>query len=356
MAAQNRSERGTGAAERPSALRVVVGCAALIVIVAGLKAAGDLILPFIFSLILTVVVYPIVAWFRRKKIPTLLAVLIVVGVIAVALVAAAGMTAAIAAQFSAAMPGYQQKLGALFASGQALLARLGIETGAVNIGETVNPATAMKLVGKTLDSLTSILSQTTLVILTVAFMLFEVSEFSDKFQKAFGGGRERMGRIAGGIEAVQRYLVLKTVASAATALLLLVWMWILGLDFALLWGLLVFALNYVPNIGSIIAAIPPILLALVQLGPLSAILVAVGFVAVNFVIGNIIETKMMGQSLGLSSLVVFLSLIFWGWIWGPAGMLLSVPLTVVVKILLEHNDDTRPIAILLGPAVKPAKG
>lgn len=348
MATQPRTERA-------SAARVVVTLAAIIVVIAGLKAAGDLILPFIFSVILTVVVHPVVTWFRRKKIPTLVAVMIVVGVIAVALVAAAGMTAAIAAQFSAAMPGYQQKLGGLFTNGQALLARLGVDTHAPNIGETLNPATAMKLVGKTLDSLTSILSQTTLVILTVAFMLFEVSEFSDKFQKAFGGGRERMARIAGGIEAVQRYLVLKTVASAATGLLLLVWMWVLGLDFALLWALLVFALNYVPNIGSIIAAIPPILLALVQLGPVAAILVAVGFIVVNFVIGNIIETKMMGQSLGLSSLVVFLSLVFWGWIWGPAGMLLSVPLTVVVKILLEHNEDTRPIAILLGPAVKPAK-
>ena len=129
-----------------------------------------------------------------------------------------------------------------------------------------------------------------------------------------------------------------------------IWLAILGVNHAFLWGLFAFLLNYVPNIGSIIAAIPAVLLALIQLGLGSAILVGIGYLVVNVVVGSIIEPKYMGKGLGLSTLVVFLSLVFWGWVLGPVGMVLSVPLTMVLKIGLESKEDTRWIAVLLGSA------
>jgi predicted PurR-regulated permease PerM len=125
------------------------------------------------------------------------------------------------------------------------------------------------------------------------------------------------------------------------------WLYVLGVDYVLLWALLAFLLNYIPNIGSIIAAIPAVLLALAQLGPAVAGLTALGFVLTNTVMGNMVEPRFLGRGLGLSTLVVFLSLIFWGWLLGTVGMLLSVPLTMIVKIALEGNDDTRWIALLL---------
>ena len=121
----------------------------------------------------------------------------------------------------------------------------------------------------------------------------------------------------------------------------------MGLDFPLLWGLLAFLLNYIPNIGSIIAAVPAVLLALVQIGPGRAIVIAGGYVAINLLIGNLIEPRVMGQGLGLSTLVVFLSLIFWGWVLGPVGMLLSVPLTMTLVMALESQEDTRRYALIL---------
>jgi AI-2 transport protein TqsA len=117
----------------------------------------------------------------------------------------------------------------------------------------------------------------------------------------------------------------------------------------MLWGLLAFALNYVPNIGSIIAAVPAVLLSIVQLGVLKALVVAAGYAGINMVMGSFLEPRFMGRGLGLSTLVVFLSLLFWGWVLGPVGMLLSVPLTMTAKIALESRDDTRWIAVLLGP-------
>ena len=122
----------------------------------------------------------------------------------------------------------------------------------------------------------------------------------------------------------------------------------LGLGFPLLWGLVAFIFNYIPNLGSILAAIPPVLLALVQFGPARAAVVAVGYLVINIGLANFLEPYLMGRRLGLSTLVVFLSLVFWGWVWGPVGMLLSVPLTVIVKIALENTKDFRWVAIMLG--------
>ena len=120
------------------------------------------------------------------------------------------------------------------------------------------------------------------------------------------------------------------------------------MDFPLLWGLLAFLLNFVPNIGSVIAAVPPVILAYVQLGALPTSIVILGFSIINVFIGSFIEPKFLGKGLGLSSLVVFLSLVFWGWVLGPIGMLLSVPLTITAKLGLEANPNTRWVAILLG--------
>ena len=127
-------------------------------------------------------------------------------------------------------------------------------------------------------------------------------------------------------------------------------MWIIGVDFPALWGLLAFLLNYVPTIGSLIAAAPPVLLALVQLGAWHAAAVAAVFAVTNVGFGNVVEPRFMGRGLGLSTLVVFLSLVFWGFLLGPVGMLLSVPLTMTAKIALEANPGTTWLALLLGPA------
>jgi predicted PurR-regulated permease PerM len=143
---------------------------------------------------------------------------------------------------------------------------------------------------------------------------------------------------------------IKTWTSMLTGVLVSLWLWLLGVDHAQLWGVMAFLLNYVPNIGSFIAAVPAVLLALVQLGPGSALLAALGYLVVNIIIGNVIEPRFMGKGLGLSTLVVFLSLVFWGWVLGPVGMLLSVPLTITVKLALDSKPETRWLGVLLGPA------
>jgi predicted PurR-regulated permease PerM len=152
------------------------------------------------------------------------------------------------------------------------------------------------------------------------------------------------------VREVRHYLAIKTWISLATGFLVTVFLVSIGLDYAILWGVLAFMLNYIPTLGSIIAAVPAILLAYIQLGGGWAVGVTAGYLAVNLIMGNLIEPRVMGQGLGLSTLVVFLSLLFWGWVLGPVGMVLSVPLTVTLRIALESRQETRWIAVLLGSA------
>ena len=158
----------------------------------------------------------------------------------------------------------------------------------------------------------------------------------------------RMAQIDKLLSSVNQYIAIKTMVSMATGVIIGLVLWAINLDYWVLWGVLAFLLNYIPNIGSIIAALPAVLLALVQLGPAGAGGVAALYVVVNVVMGNAVEPRFLGKGLGLSTLVIFLSLIFWGWLLGTVGMLLSVPLTMIVKIGLESSDSSRWIALLLG--------
>jgi len=204
------------------------------------------------------------------------------------------------------------------------------------------------MVATSLTGLTGVLTNVFMILLTVVFILVEASDLSDKLKRGLKNSKKSLKGMSEIAASLNRYIALKTVFSFATGVLVAIWMAILGVDFALLWGLIAFLLNYIPTIGSIIAAIPAVLLALVQLGVGPAILVAAGFLAVNMLVGNILEPRIMGKGLGLSPLVVFISMVFWGWVLGPVGMFLSAPLTMIVKIIFEANQETRKIALLLG--------
>ena len=212
----------------------------------------------------------------------------------------------------------------------------------------VNPETIMKLTADLLTGLSSVLSDLVLILLTVTFILLEVSSFPIKLRKVLGDPKQKFPQFTKFANDMKRYMVIKTFMSLASGILITVWLYILGIDYPILWGFLAFLLNYIPNIGSIVAAIPAVILAVVQFGFGSAALVAAGYLVVNFIEGNVIEPRLMGRKLGLSTLVVFLSLIFWGGLLGFIGAILSIPLTMTLKFAFESSESTRWIAVLLG--------
>jgi len=215
----------------------------------------------------------------------------------------------------------------------------------------------MDMLTGTLRGVAGVLSNLLLVFFTIVFILAEAAGLPAKMKAAFGWGEgpERLNKI---LQEVQRFLAIKSVVSLVTGILVGVSLWLVGVDFPMLWGGLAFLLNYIPTLGSVLAAIPPVLLAMLQLGPGYALVVTLIFLVINVPMGNLVEPYFMGRRLGISTLVVFLSLVFWGWVWGPVGMLLSVPLTMILKILLENTEDLRWIAVFLGasPRSEPPAG
>lgn len=339
----------TDVSHRPAALNVLMLGASAVVVIAGLQAAGQIILPVLFSAFLAILCEPAVRGLVRVRVPRVLAVFLVMILATGALVGSTALLGDSVARFTERFPTYQEPLRRTIEDLTARLAQAGVPP-PPDVASLFDPDLVVGLVGQTVGAVVTVLSRLLVIVITTAFILLESVELGTKLRVAFADRPEIVESLAGGGGTVQRYLAIKTGASAITGLLVGLLGFSMGLDFYVLWGVLAFLLNYVPSIGSIVAAVPAVALALVQLGPAWAVALAIGYLAVNLTIGNFIEPRILGRRLGLSPLVVILSLFFWGWVWGPAGMLLSVPMTVVVKLLLELSPDTRWLGILLGPA------
>ena len=311
--------------------------------------AKDLLVPFLVAAFLALITVRPMLWMQRNRIPSILAALIIVSVIMLLLTIVGAVVGTSIADFTAALPAYQERLDIIVQGFINLVAKaFNREDALESVGDMIDPGWAMGLAATLLNSLKDVLTNIFLIIFTMIFILLEASTVETKVAAAFGRSTQSLKRPRVFLANLGRYLGIKTVVSMATGLTAGVLTWAIGLDFPLLWGMLAFLLNYVPNIGSIIAAVPAVLMALVQLGPGAASATAIGFVAINIVFGNVIEPRLMGYGVGLSPLVVFIGLVFWGWVFGPVGMLLSVPLTMTLKLALESDKRTRWIAILIG--------
>jgi len=322
--------------------------ASFIIVVAGMKAASSILVPFFLAVFIAVICTPPLFWLQRKGVPKVIAlVLILVAILAVGLVFGALIGPSLN-DFLVSLPDYQERLSAYITALSNWLREKGINIPAKEMPRTLNPGWVMSLAGGIFSALSSVLTDALLILLTVVFILLEVADFPKKLRLVLKNPERYLSAIEKFSKDAKRYLLIKTLISATEAILIWIWLSILGVNYPVLWGTLVFLLNYVPNIGSIIAALPAILLALVQLGVGSAFLTALGFLVVNTVMGNLLEPKLMGKGLSLSTLVVFLSMVFWGWVLGPIGMILSVPMTSLVKIALESYEGTREFAIMLG--------
>lgn len=328
-------------------LKVVLMLGMLTIILAGIRVSADLIVPFILALFIAVILNPLVRLLGRLHIPRVLAVSLLVTAIvmlAVLLVAYLGTSLN---ELARTLPQYRSSLVAPLQSLEPWIQRAGIEVSVDEVLKYVDPNAAMTLITGLLAHLSSAMSSIFLLLLTVVFMLLEVPQLPVKFRQLMSRPVEGMDAIARALDSVTHYLVLKTAISLVTGLIVWGMLSMLSVRFAFVWGLLAFSLNYIPNIGSVLAAIPPVAQVLVFSGFYDALVVVAGYLVINLLFGNILEPRIMGRGLGLSTLVVFLSLIFWGWLLGPVGMLLSVPLTIAAKIALEQSLGGRRIAFLL---------
>ena len=328
----------------------IVGLAAVIVVIYGMQMAKVLLVPFLIAAFLALITVRPMLWMQQKKgVPSIIAALIIVIVIMLILAVVGTILGSSIADFTAALPVYQARLDVIVDRVLDFFVKhLNADASMQNLGDMIDPGWAMGLVASILNSLKGVLTNTFLIIFTTIFILLEASSVGTKVEAAFGRSANSLERPRIFLQNLGRYLGIKTIISFATGLCAGILTWAIGLDFPLLWAMLAFLLNYIPTIGSIIAAVPAILLALVQLGPAAAGATAIGFAAINLVFGNAIEPRLMGYGVGISPLIVFVGLVFWGWVFGPVGMLLSVPLTMTLKLALESDERSRWIAILIG--------
>ena len=333
--------------ERRSPIRVLIGTAALVIVVAGLRAASVFFLPLLLSLFLTILSLPLLNWLRRRRVPAVLAITITMLAAAVVLSLVGWVFTVSINAVTENMPTYQARARQLVQHPVDWLEGHGVPVTEQISPEALDLGAMVDLVGSTFRGVATAVSSIVLVLLMMVFMLWESIILPGKLQAARRVGDIDPERLSGVVARVQRYLILKTVICLATGLAIGLFVQVVGLDFALFWGFVAFVLNYIPNIGSVLAAFPAVILAMVQLGPTRAVVIAVGYLVVNMVIGNLVEPTVMGRGLRMSPLAIFLSLIFWGWVWGPLGMILSVPLTVSLKILFENTDGLRWLAALM---------
>jgi len=324
--------------------RVLYIIAALTIVIAGMRASTHILVPMLLAVFISIICSHPLNKMRLRGISKNLSILIVVvSALIIAFLLALILGSSIG-NFSDSMPLYQTKLAELLAGISTSLKRFGIDFDYTQWRQYFDPGAAFGFAESVLRGLRSTLTNAFLIGLTVIFILFEIPVIDEEKEEESLESPTNFQLI---IQKIQHYFGIKTITSLVTGIAITIWLVIIGVDYPVLWGLVAFLLNFVPNIGSIIAAIPAVLLALLINGTTIAMLTIVGYVVVNITIGNVVEPRVMGHGLGLRMLVVFVSLVFWGWVLGPIGMLLAVPLTMTLKIVLKHYEQTKPFALLL---------
>lgn len=330
-------------------LHILLKLAALVVILAGIHSAADIIVQLLLALFFAIVLNPLVTWFLRRGLSRPLAITLVMVVMLFVLTALVAVLATSVNDFIAMMPSYNKELTRKLTELQQMLPFMHLHISPDKLLQRIDSDKLMTFATALMTQLSGAMTGIVLLIMTVIFMLFEARHVPYKLRFALSNPKIHIAGLHRALKGVSQYLALKTFISLLTGVVVWLGLMLLGVQFALMWGVLAFLLNYIPNIGSVISAIPPMIQALLFNGYYECLMVGALFLAVHMILGNILEPRLMGHRLGMSTLVVFLSLLIWGWLLGPVGMLLSVPLTSICKIWMETTQGGSKLAILLGP-------
>ena len=324
----------------------LIAVPSVIITLAGIKAASSIIVPLLLAFILATIAGSFVLYLQGRGLPWWLSMLIVLLAVILLVIGLGLFVSSAAMEFSDRIPYYEAQFLEIMDQLLIALSNHGIPLEKSELLHPWSPMLIMGYLGGFLQSLQLVLAESFMILILVVFLLFNQDLF---FQKMHTLIDEQHSRQLLGVfsQQINRYILIKSTISALTGVSVAVGLYLMGIEHALLWGVMAFMFNFIPNIGSIIAAVPPMLLALADHGLAMSLWVGFFFLAINIVFGVMIEPRITGKGLGLSSVAVLLSLIFWGWILGPVGMLLSIPLTIMAKVACDLNPRTRWISILL---------
>ena len=339
--------------ELSSASRVLILAACFVVVAFGMREAASVITPILIALVLAILFVPIQRGLQKRGVPGWISLFLVMLIVLAVVVILISITVVSVTSFINRIPDYSNQLQSLVNSLIVLAEDLPI-----NIDNMINPemfdvTQIMNLAGNLMGGLLDAFSNWFIVILLVAFMLADFARLPGKVEKMLLKEKQ-IQDIAELLIAIRRYVSITTQTGILTGVLNTLLLVIMGVDFAVLWGLLGFLMNYIPNLGIIISIIPPALLALLEFGWSQMLIVIIGYIIINTFIENILKPRVLGEDLNISPLFVLLSLVAWGYVLGPAGTILAVPLTLIAtKLILENSEETRWMAILMTANIGP---
>ena len=322
--------------------------AALSIVFMAMKLSAGIIVPFLIASSIAILLAPLLAYLETKHIPRLVSLLFVTVLILIPVIALGGHIGEEVSDFVRNYHTIEKEFDLWLGQISEKINKLGIAITHNDLREAFDKSNFNELIQGLAKQTKNQFSNIFLIFFLVAFILMESTYLHNKFLKIMKDRKESIEESMEIIEKIKMYFLIKVKTSLVTALWILLILWFYDMRYALLLATLVFFLNFIPVIGSIIAAIPAVVLALIDQSMMTAVWIAMWYMIVNTVIGNMLEPHIMGKGLGLSSLTVFLSMIFWGWIFGPAGMILSVPLTMAMQFLFDQYEETKWFAFMLG--------
>src|SRR5215204_1705440 len=336
----------TTALRQPSILRVMLGLAATVVVFVGMRLAAPILNPILFAVVLALLFSPIYAWLRRRRVPTPLALVIMLVGLTVLFLAIAGILGVSIARFSGDIGSYTSKLNGQLDNIQSLTKSLGISK--ADLHKALSPSALTGAIGAILSGVADFLSNLFLILIIVLFLLAEGPAMMNRLRASTGEDHPQVERLAIFGRSVIRQLGLRAIVNLFTAAGVTILLLVLRVDFPLMWGILAFFLSFIPWIGLPLAVAPAVVLALAEHGLTTALLVIVGVIVINVLAENALSPMLMGRGLSLSPTVLFLGFIFWAWLLGGPGAFLAAPLTIFLILMLDTFPETRWLASVMG--------
>jgi len=318
----------------------------IVIIVTGLKLASGIILPFLMAFFLFIIFLPLINKLNSFSIPNVITSLIVFTIIVAVIFLLTTFLISSSEDIMRNIPIYQDKFHQISPIIVAFFEQFNISLEMKNIISQIEPAKVVNYIATFFKGMGDIVINLLLTLTLVIFLLLESSTISKK-ALYFTKTKQQKEKFELFLKSISRYFLIKTFTSILTGLMVWIMLEYFNLQYALLFAVLAFLLNYIPSIGSFIASFPPLFVSMLQLSMPETATMAIGYLVINIFIGSFLDPKIMGKDLGLSTFIVFISMVIWGWIFGPFGMLLAVPLTIVIKIACDNSENYHWVSVIL---------
>jgi AI-2 transport protein TqsA len=340
------SEAVTTALRQTSFLRVMLVIAATVVVLVGIRLGAPILNPILFAVVMTLLFSPVYSWLLRRGLPAPLALLIMLVLLSVLFLGLIAILGASISRFTERLGFYTAQLNGQVDSLDALLERLGLSN--VDVRDVVKPGALADALSLVLSGISGFLSNLFLILMIMLFLLGEGPAMMDRLRTSVQEDNPQVASLTTVGQDVVRQFGLRAVVNLATGAGVTILLFVLGVDFPLLWGILTFFLSFIPYVGLVLAVAPAVVLALAEFGVSRAVLVIAGIVVINILAENVLSPMMMGRGLNISPTIVFLSFIVWGWLLGGPGAFLALPITLFVAVMFDTFPETRWLASLIG--------